>query len=75
MKFNMTTNLDGFDRILLASLQENARIPQSELGERANLSTPAVNRRIKLLSAGGVIERYTACINPKAVGYGLTIIV
>lgn len=75
MKFNITTNLDGFDRILLASLQENARIPQSELGERANLSTPAVNRRLKLLSAGGVIERYTACINPKAVGYGLTIIV
>ena len=75
MEFTMTTNLDSYDRILLASLQEDARIAQSELGERANLSTPAVNRRLKLLSGAGVIERYTACINPKAVGYNLTIVV
>lgn len=71
----MTTKLDAFDRILLAAVQDDARVAQSELGERANLSTPAVNRRLKLLSSGGVIERYTACINPKAVGYNLTIVV
>ena len=69
------TTIDTFDRILLASLQEDARIAQSELGERANLSTAAVNRRLKLLSGAGVIERYTARINPKAVGYNLTIVV
>lgn len=45
------------------------------MGERADLSTPAVNRRLKLLSGTGVIERYTACINPKAVGYHLIIVV
>lgn len=75
MDFRMTMNIDSFDRILLTSLQEDTRIAQSELGERANLSTPAVNRRLKLLSNAGVIERYTACINPKAVGYNLTIVV
>lgn len=75
MNFNMTTKLDGFDRALLAAVQGDARIAQSELGVRANLSTAAVNRRLKVLSSTGVIERYTACINPKAVGYDLTIIV
>ena len=66
--------LDSYDRILLAALQEDARIAQSELGERASLSTAAVNRRLKLLSRGGVVERYTATINPSALGYSLTIV-
>ncbi|WP_019447502.1 Lrp/AsnC family transcriptional regulator [Cupriavidus sp. BIS7] len=71
----MTSKLDSYDRLLLAAVQDDARVPQSELGERTNLSTAAVNRRLKQLSADGVIERYTASINPKAVGYGLTIVV
>lgn len=71
----MTAKLDRYDRILLAAIQDDARLAQSELGERANLSTAAVNRRLKRLAEDGVIERYTACIDPKAVGYGLTIVV
>lgn len=71
----MTAKLDHYDRVLLAAIQEDARTPQSALGERANLSTAAVNRRLRILADEGVIERYTACINPKAVGYGLTIVV
>lgn len=71
----MTAKLDRYDRILLAAIQDDARLAQSELGERASLSTAAVNRRLKRLADDGVIERYTACIDPKAVGYGLTIVV
>ena len=71
----MALKLDSYDRVLLAALQEDARVPQSALGERASLSTAAVNRRLKLLAGEGVIERYTACINPKALGYDLTIVV
>lgn len=71
----MTDKLDDYDRILLAAIQDDARISQSELGERANLSTAAVNRRLKVLANTGVVEGITARINPKAVGYGLTIIV
>ena len=71
----MAIKLDSFDRTLLIAIQEDARVTQSELGERAHLSTAAVNRRLKLLANAGVIERYTACINPKAVGFGLTIVV
>ena len=71
----MAFELDSYDLILLAAIQENARMSQSELGELANLSAAAVNRRLKLLSQAGVIEGYVARINPKAVGYSLSIIV
>jgi len=71
----MAPKLDKHDHVLLAAIQENARVAQSELGERANLSTAAVNRRLRLLADAGVIEKYTARLNPKALGYGLTIIV
>jgi len=67
--------LDDYDRVLLAAIQDDARKPQSVLGEQANLSTAAVNRRLKLMAQAGVIEGVSARINPKVVGYGLTIIV
>jgi Lrp/AsnC family leucine-responsive transcriptional regulator len=46
----MTVKLDTYDRALLAAIQEDGRMARSELGARANLSTAAVNRRLKLLS-------------------------
>lgn len=67
--------LDNYDRVLLTALQEDGRVPQSELGQRAHLSTAAVNRRLKLLEGAGVIERFSAHLNPKALGYDLTILV
>ena len=71
----MPNPLDDYDRALLAAVQEDARTTQSALGERAHLSTAAVNRRLQRLARDGVIERYAACVNPQAVGYPLTIIV
>lgn len=71
----MTTNLDAYDRKLVAEVQRDARLPQSELGARVNLSTAAVNRRLKRLGDEGVIEKYTAVVSPEALGYSLTIVV
>ena len=67
--------LDNYDRTLLAALQGDGRVPQSELGQRAHLSTAAVNRRLKLLEGAGVIEKFSAQLNPRALGYDLTVIV
>lgn len=66
--------LDNYDFKLLAAIQHDAKTPQQELGEIANLSTAAVNRRLKRLENEGVIERYSAVVSPEALGYGLTII-
>lgn len=66
--------LDNYDLRLLQIIQKNARIPQSELGELINLSTAAVNRRLKKLYETGVIKKYTALLDQEALGLGLTII-
>ncbi|MGZ2746275.1 Lrp/AsnC family transcriptional regulator [Burkholderia stagnalis] len=71
----MTTPLDAFDRKLLMEVQRDAQTPQNELGARVNLSTAAVNRRLRRLAGDGVIERYTAVVAPEKAGYALTIVV
>jgi len=70
----MTLPLDAYDRKLLAAVQRDARISQNVLGAQANLSTAAVNRRLKRLSQAGVIQRYTAQLSPEALGHPLTIV-
>lgn len=66
--------LDAYDLKILAEVQQDARIAQSELGDRVHLSTAAVNRRLKRLSDDGVIDRVTAVVAPEALGYALTIV-
>ncbi|MEX3672363.1 Lrp/AsnC family transcriptional regulator [Paraburkholderia phenoliruptrix] len=70
----MTLSLDDFDLKLLMEVQLDAQIPQNELGARVNLSTAAVNRRLRRLSDEGVIRNYAAIVVPEKVGYLLTII-
>lgn len=71
----MTIPLDAFDRKLLMEVQRDAQTPQAELGARVNLSTAAVNRRLRRLAEAGVIERYTAIVAPDKVDHPLTIVV
>ncbi|WP_414440089.1 Lrp/AsnC family transcriptional regulator [Burkholderia sp. 22PA0106] len=71
----MTSSLDTYDRKLLAEIQRDAQTPQNELGTRVNLSTAAVNRRLRRLADDGVIERYTAIVSPEKTGHPLTIVV
>ncbi|MFT4063871.1 Lrp/AsnC family transcriptional regulator [Paraburkholderia sp.] len=70
----MSNVLDSFDQKLLVEVQKDAQISQNELGARVNLSTAAVNRRLKRMSELGVIKRYTAQVSPDKVDYNLTII-
>lgn len=56
------------DRQLLNALQEDGRISNQDLAERAAMSASACWRRVRALEEGGVIERYTALVNPEAIG-------
>ncbi|MBT8766989.1 Lrp/AsnC family transcriptional regulator [Metapseudomonas boanensis] len=67
-------SLDAYDLKLLAEVQRDADLQQSELGERVSLSPAAVNRRLKRLSAEGVIRKRVALVDPAALGHPLTII-
>ena len=67
--------LDDTDRMLLASLADDARQPVSELARSVGLSAPATADRLRRLDALGVIERFTVQIDPRALGYTLQAIV
>lgn len=66
--------LDTFDMKLLALVQEDSRLSQAELGTKVNLSTAAVNRRLKRLVNAGVIRRFCAVLSPAPLGHPLTIV-
>ena len=62
--------LDTFDWKILAVLRENARATNVEIAQRVGLSEAPCSRRIRRLEELGVIEGYTARLNPEAVGVG-----
>ncbi|MBB3256934.1 DNA-binding Lrp family transcriptional regulator [Paraburkholderia bannensis] len=70
----MAIELDAFDCKLLMEVQRDAQIPQSELGARVNLSTAAVNRRLRRLADEGVIDRYAAIVSPEKTGHPITVV-
>lgn len=62
--------LDGLnevDRKILELLIGNARLSYSEIGERVGLSRVAVKTRIQGMEEKGIIEMYTAVINPQKI--------
>lgn len=67
--------LDDYDHRLLAEIQRDATLPQSELGERVNLSAAAVNRRLKRYREEGLVLRQVALVEPEQLGHPLTIVV
>jgi len=75
MDFAIMPNLDKFDIAILKCLQEDARATNVEIAEKVNLSPSPCLRRIRNLEKLGVIRRYTADIDRKEVGLGLTVFV
>jgi Lrp/AsnC family leucine-responsive transcriptional regulator len=64
--------LDERDRHILALVQRDAKLPQAEIARRVGLSAAAVNERLKKLEAGGVIRRFAALVDARAVGAAIT---
>ncbi|MDZ4140382.1 MAG: winged helix-turn-helix transcriptional regulator [Methylotenera sp.] len=67
--------LDRIDHKILAVLQENARIPVTELAERVGLSVTPCGERVKNLEKEGVILGYHARLDPHALGLKLLVFV
>lgn len=66
--------MDNIDIKIIKLLQKNARITASEISGEINLSVPAVSDRLKKLEASGIIQQYTAIVNPKHLKKDLTAI-
>ncbi len=60
--------LDSTDRAILAELQADGRITNQALAARIHLSPSACLRRVKALEDSGVIARYVALLDARAVG-------
>ena len=60
--------MDAIDRKILELLQKNGRMTVKEITQTISLTAPAVSERIKRLEKDGVIEGYTAIINPRKMG-------
>lgn len=65
--------LDRIDRRILRDLQDNGRMTNVELAERAGISAPPCLRRVRALEEAEVIKGYHADLNASALGYHVTV--
>ncbi len=64
----MTTKIDRLDARILEELQKDGRRPVVELAEKIGLSGTPCARRIRQLEDRGVIQGYTAIVDPGRLG-------
>jgi Lrp/AsnC family transcriptional regulator, leucine-responsive regulatory protein len=60
--------LDQIDRRIVEQLQREARLTNVELSQRVHLSPSPCLARVRALEQTGVIERYVALADPRALG-------
>ena len=60
--------LDQIDKHLIEHLQVDGRQTTSELAHDVGMSVPAVAERVRKLHESGVIQRFTADVDPKKIG-------
>ncbi len=65
--------LDRIDRKILNDLQNNGRITNVELAQRAGISAPPCLRRVRKLEEVGYIKSYHAELDSAALGYTVTV--
>ncbi len=67
--------LDVIDLRILAQLQEDGSLSNVALARRVHLSPSPCLARVKALEAAGVIARYVALADAKALGLGLNVFI
>ena len=64
--------MDEFDRKILDSLQRDSAVGRSALTEQVGLSESQVARRRQALEQSGIIRRYRADLDARALGFAVT---
>jgi Lrp/AsnC family leucine-responsive transcriptional regulator len=65
--------LDAIDRRIIAELQDDGRLSNTDLAGRIGLSPSPCLRRVVRLEREGYIEAYRAMLGRKRIGLGLTV--
>jgi DNA-binding Lrp family transcriptional regulator len=69
----MTRPLDSIDRQILRELQDDGRMTNVDLAARVGLTAPPCLRRVRSLEEEGAIRGYHAELDPRRLGYGITV--
>jgi Lrp/AsnC family transcriptional regulator, leucine-responsive regulatory protein len=64
-------DLDDKDRTLLYYLQTDARITNTELAQRVDLSPTGLQKRLRKLEEAGIIKGYVTLLDREAIGYDM----
>ena len=68
-------SLDALDRKILGALQSDGRISLANLAAKVGLSPSPCLRRVRILEKSGVIARYVAVLDQRAVGLPVSVFV
>ena len=75
MKTVISETLDQIDRKILFSLQRDGRMTMQELADEVGLSLSPCHRRVRLLEERGIISRYAAMVDQKALGLHVSVFI
>ncbi|KHF41598.1 Lrp/AsnC family transcriptional regulator [Halalkalibacter okhensis] len=64
--------LDDIDRQIINRLKIDGRMSYTDLAKEVGLSRVAVQSRVNTLMENGVIDRFTAIINPERIGINVS---
>ncbi len=67
--------LDRTDRKILAALQRDGRISNTELASTVGLSATPCARRVKRLEDCGIIRKHVTLLDEKKLGLGIKVII
>src|SRR5260370_18338904 len=67
--------LDDIDRKILVELQVDGRMSLNDLAGKVGLSPSPCLRRVRMLERDGVIARYVAVLDQRAVGLPVSVFV
>jgi Lrp/AsnC family transcriptional regulator, leucine-responsive regulatory protein len=67
--------LDAVDLKILRLLQSDGRMSLADLAQKVGLSASPCLRRVRILEKSGVISRYVAVLDQRAVGLPVSVFV
>jgi Lrp/AsnC family leucine-responsive transcriptional regulator len=67
--------LDAIDRKILGYLQADGRMSVNDLADKVGLSASPCLRRVRRLERDGIIDRYVAVLDQRAVGLPVSVFV
>jgi Lrp/AsnC family leucine-responsive transcriptional regulator len=67
--------VDSIDRMVLAALEQDARLTYAEIGARVGLAPSSVHDRVRKMERSGVIKAYRAELDRDQTGFPITAMV